>query len=430
MQITKILLQLVFASLALSSARVSGTRTRVHDEAASVKRRPPVLLIPGDGGNQIEYKLDRKDHIPHWFCRKSSHGWKRLWLDVLDLLPGEIDCWNENIKLHFNVSSGKFSNAPGVEIRVPGFGTTTSVEYVDPWIKSEAGYMNRLVAVLVAHGYTREKDLAAAPYDFRLAVISHPNFVSRTIRLVEDLYFRNNNTKVALVSHSMGSIVTLFILQNRPQAWKDKFIHSWTSFSGIFAGTVLEYKVLASGDNFNVPIVSSSSVVTEQRSYESNYWMLPTEQHWSTNPVLMKTPFRNYTVRDIDSFLRDVGYAQGINLRKRTSGITNLTIPPQVPVNLYIGRGLPTPLQYIYTKGDNKTWFKNQPTKILTGDGDSIVNSLSLEAPLSYWPQHQSNHVSVRYFENVTHSGILTHTDALQTFVHQLLHGFDESALV
>eukprot|EP00512_Aurantiochytrium_limacinum_P006892 CAMPEP_0171528432 /NCGR_PEP_ID=MMETSP0959-20130129/11672_1 /TAXON_ID=87120 /ORGANISM="Aurantiochytrium limacinum, Strain ATCCMYA-1381" /LENGTH=114 /DNA_ID=CAMNT_0012070419 /DNA_START=258 /DNA_END=600 /DNA_ORIENTATION=+ len=69
-------------------------------------------------------------------------------VDVLDLLPGEIDCWNENIKLHFNVSSGKFSNAPGVEIRVPGFGTTTSVEYVDPWIKSEAGYMNRLVAVL------------------------------------------------------------------------------------------------------------------------------------------------------------------------------------------------------------------------------------------------------------------------------------------
>lgn len=88
------------------------------------------------------------------------------------------------------------SNAPGVEIRVPGFGKTYSVEYLDKnklagvcilgnreglqaavgleelfyYIDnaSPTGYMNTLVQNLVNNGYVRDETVRAAPYDWRL----------------------------------------------------------------------------------------------------------------------------------------------------------------------------------------------------------------------------------------------------------------------
>ncbi|PNI91123.1 LCAT isoform 5, partial [Pan troglodytes] len=46
-------------------------------------------------------------------------------------LPLGVDCWIDNTRVVYNRSSGLVSNAPGVQIRVPGFGKTYSVEYLD-----------------------------------------------------------------------------------------------------------------------------------------------------------------------------------------------------------------------------------------------------------------------------------------------------------
>lgn len=89
------------------------------------------------------------------------------------------------------------SNAPGVQIRVPGFGKTYSVEYLDTSklagvyiggksgtlgcggpigavvrapsaTASPTGYMHTLVQNLVNNGYVRDETVRAAPYDWRL----------------------------------------------------------------------------------------------------------------------------------------------------------------------------------------------------------------------------------------------------------------------
>ena len=57
----------------------------------------PVIIIPGDGGNQIEARLTDKPSAPHWFCAKNS-DWFRLWLDPSQLLPGYVDCWADNMR--------------------------------------------------------------------------------------------------------------------------------------------------------------------------------------------------------------------------------------------------------------------------------------------------------------------------------------------
>ena len=52
--------------------------------------------VPGIIGNQIEAKLN-KSSVPHFWCSKNS-DWYTLWLEVTELLPGEVDCFADNIK--------------------------------------------------------------------------------------------------------------------------------------------------------------------------------------------------------------------------------------------------------------------------------------------------------------------------------------------
>jgi len=61
-----------------------------------------------------------------------------------------VDCWSENTQLQFDPVTRRHSNAAGVETRVPGWGHTDSIEYVDPsWIAWALGnvgaYAKRLV---------------------------------------------------------------------------------------------------------------------------------------------------------------------------------------------------------------------------------------------------------------------------------------------
>ena len=125
-----------------------------------------IRLVPGDGGSQLFAKLDKPD-VVHYFCDRKTENYFNLWLNLALLVPFVIDCWVDNMKLIYDNTTRKTSNSPGVDIMVPDFGNTSSVEYVDPSQVSVTGYYNVLVNELVAAGYRRGVDIRGAPYDFR-----------------------------------------------------------------------------------------------------------------------------------------------------------------------------------------------------------------------------------------------------------------------
>ena len=84
-------------------------------------------------------------------------------------MPFLIDCWVDNIRLVYDYSSRTTLNSPGVETQIPGFGNTTTVEFVDPSRMPISGYYNFMVDELIKAGYKRGIDLRGAPYDFRKA---------------------------------------------------------------------------------------------------------------------------------------------------------------------------------------------------------------------------------------------------------------------
>ncbi|XP_069312424.1 lysosomal phospholipase A and acyltransferase isoform X3 [Eulemur rufifrons] len=138
------------------------------DPAQPVRRPPPVVLVPGDLGNQLEAKLD-KPTVVHYVCSKKTASYFTLWLNFELLLPVAIDCWIDNIRLVYNKTSRTTQFPDGVDVRVPGFGKTFSLEFLDPSKRSVGSYFHTMVESLVDWGYTRDEDVRGAPYDWRRA---------------------------------------------------------------------------------------------------------------------------------------------------------------------------------------------------------------------------------------------------------------------
>lgn len=51
-----------------------------------------VFLVPGDGGSQMDAKLN-KPSVVHYICDKTTKDWFNIWLNLELLVPLVIDCW-------------------------------------------------------------------------------------------------------------------------------------------------------------------------------------------------------------------------------------------------------------------------------------------------------------------------------------------------
>lgn len=75
------------------------------------------------------------------------------------------------MRLIYNPINRTTSDNEGVTIRIPGFGQSEVVEWLDPgYTKSLAGaYFKDVANALVHKGYERGVNIRGAPYDFRKA---------------------------------------------------------------------------------------------------------------------------------------------------------------------------------------------------------------------------------------------------------------------
>ena len=72
-------------------------------------------------------------------------------------------------RLVFDLEAQSFHDNPRVNIQVPGFGSTSGVEYLNPGLINTVQYFHKFVKYFVDRGYKRGVSIGAAPYDWRLA---------------------------------------------------------------------------------------------------------------------------------------------------------------------------------------------------------------------------------------------------------------------
>ena len=92
----------------------------------------PIVFVPGDGGSRLEANLTGKPTVVHYICDKYTKDYYSLWLNLQTMAPVIIDCWADNMRLVFNTTIQRSDHAPGVDVRIPGIGSTEAVEWLNP----------------------------------------------------------------------------------------------------------------------------------------------------------------------------------------------------------------------------------------------------------------------------------------------------------
>jgi len=409
-----LLLSLVAASLSLAvEGEIEGANPRVH----------PIILVPGDGGSQIEARLN-KTEVAHFWCSKTS-DWYDLWLNIEQMLTLLVSCWVDNVRLVYNPDTHTTSDAPGVETRIPGFGNTSSVEFIDKSMRSFSTYFAMIVAGLVPQGYTRGENIHGAPYDFRRAANEHGEYFTQVKGLIEETFERNNQTQVVLVCHSMGSIMMHYFLQQQTPAWKEKHIRALVSVAGVWGGTARALKVFAVGDNLDSWFLNSKNLLWE-RTNPSLAWLMPQQGFWSDDEVLVETEKKNFTRRNIGEFFDGYKEHNMAMMVEDTKGLLGGLPPPQVEVFCIHGSQVNTTERVIYppgsfppalaarrqkppssNKSNNLKWwpFPTEPS-LVKGDGDGTVNIRSLKGCLK-WDGAQKQAVHHKVFKGINHVDML-----------------------
>ncbi|XP_059988622.1 phospholipase A2 group XV isoform X2 [Lagenorhynchus albirostris] len=403
--------------------------------------------VPGDLGNQLEAKLD-KPTVVHYLCSKRTDSYFTLWLNLELLLPVIIDCWIDNIRpengkgmwlrtqgsigthqlrchlwvtgsisppgrLVYNRTSRTTQFPDGVDVRVPGFGKTFSLEFLDPSKSSVGSYFHTMVESLVGWGYTRGEDVRGAPYDWRRAPNENGPYFLALREMIEEMH-QLYGGPVVLAAHSMGNMYTLYFLQQQPQAWKDKYIHAFVALGPPWGGVAKTLRVLASGDNNRIPVIGPLKIREQQRSAVSTSWLLPYNYTWSPKKVFVHTPTANYTLQDYHRFFQDIGFEDGWLMRQDTEGLVEAMVPPGVRLHCLYGTGVPTPDSFYYES------FPDRDPKICFGDGDGTVN-LQSALQCQAWRGHQEQEVSLQALPGTEHIAMLANATTLAYLKRVLL---------
>ncbi|XP_007938473.1 phosphatidylcholine-sterol acyltransferase [Orycteropus afer afer] len=373
----------------------------------------PVILVPGCLGNQLEAKLDKPD-VVNWMCYRKTEDFFTIWLDLNMFLPLGVDCWIDNTRVIYNRSSGQVSNAPGVQIRVPGFGKTYSVEYLDN--NKLAGYMHTLVQNLVNNGYVRDETVRAAPYDWRLEPSQQGDYYRKLTGLIEEMH-EAYGKPIFLIGHSLGCLHLLYFLLQQPQSWKDRFIDGFISLGAPWGGSIKPMLVLASGDNQGIPIMSSIKLKEEQRMTTTSPWMFPSRTAWPEDHIFISTPSFNYTGRDFHRFFTDVHFEEGWYMWLQSRDLLAGLPAPGVEVYCLYGVGLPTPHTYIYDHDFPYT----DPVAALYEDGDDTVATRSTEL-CGRWKGHQPQPVHLLPLHGTQHLNMVFSNQTLE-HINAILQG-------
>lgn len=392
-----------------------------QDQAKIEPLLSPVVLVPGLAGSRLQARVMKKYKV-NIICKK-QHDWQEMWLSLTSFLPVAIDCWIDNARLEYDPTTGFVRDPPGVESRVPEFGSIESVRHLDLKSPKLTKYFDAIIERYLKLGYQADRNLFAAPYDFRLAPQQlETTFFVQLRDLIDKAASSGGGKKrpVTLVCHSMGCTHLLVFLRQQSSAWRQAKVRKVIALSSPWGGSIKALKALVVGDQFNMPIVSELKMRELARTFPSVAYLLPQAEifgepnanhvHFNAQ-VLVQTPKRSYKVNQMGELLQDLGLEQQWQWYQRAASLIQPQSPlPDVHLDCIHSINMPTTETIIFR---NQTDFPDGSYELAEGDGDGTVNHQSLLI-CAKWAQMLPDRVKHKVIPNTSHTGLLSHQAILE----------------
>jgi lecithin-cholesterol acyltransferase len=314
----------------------------VNAGAAAAAPRTPVVFFPGYGTTILQVTVHDQTTVKG--CPASGA--------YQDGIPANVGTtfsqvcrdelitprWSRNATLPW---SERFSLPPGVKITIPNYSQTSSAPVYNP-----------LFTALENAGYTADRNLVVAGYNFLLTP-DLGGFLLRTKRLIERTWRRNGRTPVRLVGHSNGPLYAQYLLTHVSAAWKQKYIQGFTDIDGNLPGSGLLWGWVFTGAE--VPSVFSyPTTVATARSSARLWARSPATWMSASDPAVFKNrevviadqaTGRSYTPANTVALLHAAGLDSIKGMVQHYLGFVPFMKPedfPDVDVTVEAGSGIPT----------------------------------------------------------------------------------------
>lgn len=397
----------------------------------------PVILVPGLLGSRLQARLDKPNRV-NVLCRKQSSSWQEMWLSVKNFLPLLVDCWFDNARMVPDLETGFTKNAPGVVVRVPDFGSVKSVRVMDTSSSQISKYYDTIIEHYTQLGYTPDKNLLAAPYDFRLAPQQLQGYFAKLDKLIETAQARTGSSvkRITLVCHSMGCTNMLIYLRSKPIEWRSKYIRKLIALSSPWGGAFKALKALVVGDQLDLPLVSEIKMRKLARSMPSIAFLLPQPEVYANRSskrrlleangindrpttTIIQTPTKRYDVTQIAQLLQDLNLKDQLEWYDKSASLVRPYEPIEdLRVDCLHGQNVPTMESLLFRTDQD---FPNGQYEIIKGEGDGTVNIESLKVCEQWQSQLGSKKVRNFAIYNTNHLGVMSHPETLKYITDDVL---------
>jgi lecithin-cholesterol acyltransferase len=373
----------------------------VAQELAKKPPVTPVVLFPAFHFTVLKVTVERQNVAPE--CPASGNFEDFFPNDQPSPAFNQI-CRDKLLTLVYDADPStpmqdRFSNPPGVKVRIKDFGETAS-----------APFYETLYQFLEAHGYKRDKSIRVAGYDSRLTP-DMDGFLQRSIDLIEKTYRENGNAPVHLVAHSNGPFYAQYLLTHTSQAWKDKYIHGFSPVAGNWPGQGVLYSVLFTGFNTIdfLPPQDPANAASSARMYlshPSSYMSAAAPAIFGNQEVVIQTlgNGRSYTPRDNAQLFQDAGLGIAQELGAYYIGFVKFADPASFPnVDVYAekGSGFDTMVGAVLQDlSVGQVLDFNDASKLILGTGDANQEDITNNA-IQVWQNMACHH-----FELVDNPGV------------------------
>jgi len=411
--------------LSVENNRVHKFKNNVHQSRHSNEvnyrqgssGQEPVVFVPGDGGSQLEAKLNKTSRI-HYICDLVS-DWYDLWLNIHLLAPVVFDCFSDNMRLHYDKKTRTTKNTEGVEVRATNFGSLESVDYLDIYHLYGTDYFETIIATLEkGNGLIRNVDMVGAAFDFRKAPNELADYFKNLTLLIEEHYAKNNYKPVTLICHSMGCLNSVYLLNSKSDSWKKVHIRRLISLGAPWSGSFKAISAMLYGDNLGIPLLNKYKLQSLQSSFPSLMYLFPRGPAFPDDRLLVKTPEENYTLKNLDRMFEKAGLLDQKEMWHDTKAIADSLTAPNVELWCLFGTGIDTPSKIIYSGPIDSGKYEE-----IQGDGDGTVNVESLRA-CDMFKDKQKEPVYLVPLSGVDHIAILRGKDAAN-FISEKILGND-----